>query len=163
MRATFIIAAALVAAPASAQRDEADPGALTAAADGFFAALRSPDKSALRPVMHPDGVIIIHSRMDNGQPALRVLTNADYLKGHEARTIVIDEVMHYEAVLIDGGMGHVWGPYRFLVAGETSHCGINSMSFAKAEDGRWQVTNTSFTMEPPGECERLGAPETPPQ
>jgi hypothetical protein len=55
-------------------------------------------------------------------------------------------------------MAQVWGPYRFLRNSEVSHCGINSLSMVK-RGGAWKVANTSFSMERPSECARLGAPE----
>ena len=70
----------------------------------------------------------------------------------------VDEYMTYESVLVDGTMAHVWGPYVFLRDGEPIHCGINSMSMSKTQEG-WKVANTSFTMTALEECETLGAPE----
>lgn len=154
----FVLVTGLATSAASAQDNESEYRALIDAGEAFFAALRSEDKSLLRPLMHPDGVIYIHNRMGDDRPALSVLTSADYLDGHETVTLRVDEVMRYTAVRVDGDMGHLWGPFRFLVAGQTSHCGINSMNLAKT-DGVWQITTVSFTREPPERCAALRAPE----
>jgi hypothetical protein len=68
----------------------------------------------------------------------------------------LDELMHYETVLVDGDMAQVWGPYVFNVAGKMSHCGINSLSMVKTAEG-WKVANTSFTMEAPENCAEIAA------
>ncbi|MEM6493936.1 MAG: nuclear transport factor 2 family protein [Pseudomonadota bacterium] len=148
------------AAPVAAQDSNNPYGELRDAAEFFFEKLRSEDKTALRALLHPEGVIFIHRRMGDDGPAVQTLTNAQYLEAHEQRAVRINELMRYETIRVDGDMGQIWGPYRFIVAGQTSHCGINSISFARNE-GRWRVTNISFTMEPPEQCDGLRAPKEP--
>jgi ketosteroid isomerase-like protein len=163
MRGTLTLAAALAATlitPAAAQ-DEADVAKpVIAAADAFFAALRSPDKTALRTTMLDEAVIFIHDRRDPEAPKMRIVASGDHLDGWEKTPPGTDEYMRYDHVQVDGRMGHIWGPYVFLLNGQPTHCGINSMSFAKTKDG-WRVANTSFTMTALDECEPLGAPEVP--
>jgi hypothetical protein len=72
----------------------------------------------------------------------------------------LDERMVYTAVLVDGDMAQVWGPYRFTAGGKTTHCGINSMSLVRRADG-WKVANTSFSMVAPDQCAAIGAPDAP--
>jgi hypothetical protein len=91
-------------------------------------------------------------------PRVDVVPVAKHLERWAASPEDLDEVMAMQTVLVDGDMAQVWGPYRFMVRGETTHCGINSLSLVKTDSG-WKVANTSFTMERPSECERLGAPE----
>ena len=64
-----------------------------------------------------------------------------------------------QRVLVDGDMAQAWGPYTFFANGKISHCGINSLSMVRTDDG-WKVANTSFSMVPPEECESIGAPIT---
>ena len=167
MRGTLTLAAALAAigtAPALADgHSDApanDPEPVIAAADAFFEALRSPDKTALRATMLDEAVIFVHDRRDPAAPKTRIVAAGDHLDGWENTPPGTDEYMHYTTVQVDGRMAHVWGPYVFLLNGQPTHCGINSMSFAKTEDG-WRVANTSFTMTALDECEPLGAPEVP--
>jgi hypothetical protein len=63
-------------------------------------------------------------------------------------------------VPVDGDTAMVAGPYRFLVSGKTTHCGVNVLSFVKTESG-WKVGDTEYTMVPPSECDGLDAPEAP--
>lgn len=127
----LIAAAPLAAEPTTEQAE------VIAAAEAFFAALRSDDKTGLAGVMLPEGMIFVHSRMK-------------------------PDLARVDAVLVDGDMAQLWNPYRFIAEVLTSHCGINALSLVKTENG-WKVANTSFTMELPERCAALGAPEAPAQ
>lgn len=161
MKAISALAALLAAAPLAAEPTPEQAEAI-AAADAFFAALRSDDKTALQGVMLPEGMIFVHSRMKPDLPRVDAVPVADHLARWAKGTRKADEVMRYDTVLVDGDMALVWGPYRFISDGQTSHCGINSLSLVKTQSG-WKVANTSFTMELPERCAALGAPEAPAQ
>ena len=166
MKTLLTFAAALfcttsAAADGHAQRLFDEQRAVIAGAEAFFAALQSDDKTALAGEMLPEGVIFIHNRRDPENPVVITRTVAEHLEGWARGTRSVDEVMVYENVLIDGDMAQVWGPYAFWVEGELSHCGVNSLSMVRTEDGSWKVGNTAFSMVPPSECETYGAPETP--
>jgi len=162
MKALFALPALIAAAPLAAAEPSAAQSEAIAAADAFFAALRSEDKTALAGQMLPEGMIFIHNRMTPDAPRVDVVPVARHLENWSKGTRKLDEVMRYDAVLVDGDMAQVWGPYRFIAEGKTTHCGINSMSLVKRADG-WKVANTSFTMEQPARCAGLGAPEAPAQ
>lgn len=162
MKALFALPALIAAAPLAAAEPSAAQSEAIAAADAFFAALRSDDKTALAGQMLPEGMIFIHNRMNPDAPRVDVVPVARHLENWAKGTRKVDEVMRYDAVLVDGDMAQVWGPYRFIAEGKTTHCGINSMSLVKRADG-WKVANTSFTMEQPARCASLGAPEAPAQ
>jgi len=162
MKALLAIAALLSAASPLAAEPTSEQSEVIAAADAFFAALRSDDKTALARVMEPDGVIYVHNRTDSAAPEVIVVPVARHLAKWLTSPTGVDEVMEYTTVLVTGDMAQVWGPYRFILDGETSHCGINSLGFVKRAEG-WKVANTSFTMERPDRCEALGAPEVPAQ
>ena len=153
--------AALAAAPLAAETPLPPEAEVTAAADAFFAALGSDDKTALAGVMLPEGVIFVHNRMDPAKPRVDAVPVADHLARWAKGTRKADEVMHYATVLVTGDMAQVWGPYSFWSDYELTHCGINSLSMVKTAEGVWKVANTSFTMERPSECERLGVPGFP--
>ena len=163
MKGTPKIVAALlgfVAAPLAARSPTNEHIAVVEGVDAFFAALRSDDKTALAQQMLPEGVIFVHNRMKPDMPRIDVVPVAKHLENWAKGTRMVDEVMRYDSVLVDGDMAQVWGPYSFWVDYELTHCGINSLSMVKTETG-WKVANTSFTMERPSECERLGVPGFP--
>ena len=158
--ALLALAAAQLAANTAVAKPSREQAEVMLAADAFFAALRSEDRTALARQMLPEGVIFIHSRMEAAEGELRIVPVASFLERHGSRSGRVDEVMNYDTVLVDGDMAQVWGPYRFMVEGTTSHCGINSLSMVKTPDG-WKVANTSFTMIGPEHCDHIGAPGVP--
>ena len=161
MKALLAITAALIAAPLAAEEQSPEQAEVIAAADAFFAALGSDDKTALAGVMLPEGMIFVHNRMKPDLPRVDAVSVADHLARWAKGTRKADEVMHYETVLVTGDMAQVWGPYSFWSDYELTHCGINSLSMVRTAEGVWKVANTSFTMERPSECERLGVPGFP--
>ena len=128
--------------------------------DRFFDALKSKDRTRLAREMIPEGMIFIHNRMDPDDPRTDVVAVSDHLERWAGGTGEVAEYMEYETVLIDGDMAQVWGPYTFFANRKISHCGVNSLSMVRTDDG-WKVANTSFSMVPPSECESIGAPYTP--
>ena len=162
-----IIAALAVATPGCAQDKAPDapmrPTGETQVentANSFFEALRGEGNYELSEIMHPDGVIMISDRRDREAPKLITLTNADYLARRDAGA-PFTELMDYDIVLSRDGVAQVWGPYRVIVDGKTTHCGINSMSFVEVSEEVWQLGNTSFTMVSPEDCGNLDAPPAP--
>ncbi len=49
-----------------------------------------------------------------------------------------DERLLDYKVAIDGNLAHVWTPYEFWFNGTFSHCGANSFTLAKFDDG-WKI------------------------
>ncbi len=164
MKALLTAAALLAAAPLAAQtvpdRDPQPVLEVIAAADAFFAALRSDDKTALARQMIADRNIIITDRMAPGQPKEIIVPVRKHLENWAKSPPGLDEHMIYRSVLVFGDRALLSGPYRFLAQGKTTHCGTNTLMFEKAEGG-WKLGDTSFTMVPPDECDALGAPQEP--
>lgn len=52
-------------------------------------------------------------------------------------------------VLIRGRMAQVWGEYEFLRDGKFSHCGVDSVSLFKTDDG-WKIATIVYTAETTG-------------
>ncbi|MFO6446014.1 hypothetical protein ACLBKU_02600 [Erythrobacter sp. NE805] len=165
MKALIATAAALfAAAPLAAAEPSPSPSPeqseVIAAVEAFFDALESPDKTALATTMDPAGTIYIHDRMDPSAPEITVVPVAKHLENWAKSPPGLWERMVYRTVLVDGDMAQVWGPYRFVAGGRTTHCGIDSLSLVRRAEG-WKVANTSFSMVPPADCAKLGAPEEP--
>jgi ketosteroid isomerase-like protein len=156
-------AALLAAAPTSAEILSEEQVEVMIAVEAFFTALRSDDKSALARQMLPEGMIFIHNRMKPEAPRVDVVPVAKHLERWAASPPGLDERMDLQVIVVDGDMAQVWGPYRFMAGGKTTHCGINSLSMVETADGTWKVANTSFSMVPPDQCAALGAPEEPGQ
>jgi hypothetical protein len=160
MKALLATIALLAGAPLTAQSPSPAEAEVIAAADAFFAALRSDDKTALARQMIADRTILVSDRMATGRPKELTIPVAKHLENWTKSPPGLDEHMIYQSVVVDGNKAQVWGPYRFLANGQTTHCGHNLLKFERTEGG-WKLGDTAFTMEPPSECERLGAPEAP--
>ncbi len=162
MIAQLVLAGLMLASPPLMGRQPTPEQEVMDAVDDFFAALRSDDKTALARMMTDEdgGVIYIHDRTDPANPRLVVVPVADHLARWESGTGQAEEYMYITNLTVDGTMAHVWGPYKFWAEGEISHCGTNSLSMVRTEDG-WRVGNTSFTMVPASECDEIGAPDGP--
>ena len=156
------LAAAPLAAETTPSRSTQPIVEVIAAADAFFAALRSDDKTALARQMIADRTIIVTDRMDPDQPKQTSIPVARHLENWAKAPPGLDEYMVYRSVILIGDKALVGGPYRFLAGGRTTHCGENTLMFERTQSG-WKLGDTSFTMEPPSECERLGSPEAPAQ
>ncbi len=48
-----------------------------------------------------------------------------------------ERLLDYQ-IAIDGNLAHVWTPYEFWYNGTFSHCGANSFTLAKTNDG-WKI------------------------
>lgn len=131
---------------------------MRAAAAAFMRAIGNTNKAVLAEYMIPEGMIFIHSRMDPDNPRVDIVPVSEHVAKWPSRSGRFIESMRFDTVLVDGDMAQVWGQYSFFANSVLSHCGINSLSMVKTESG-WKVANTSFTMEPASECERLGAPD----
>ena len=159
MKAIFALAAGVAAAPLAAG-PTAEQAEVTAAADAFFAALRSEDKTALAAMMIPDRTILVNDKTGPGLPRQSSIPVAKHLENWAKSPPGLDEYMIYQSVVVDGDKAQVWGPYRFLAGGKTTHCGQNLLTFERTANG-WKLGDTAFTMVPPSDCELLGAPEAP--
>ena len=151
MKAILAITALLTAAPLAANTPTPEALAVRDGVSDFFTALSSDDKTALAAQMIAEGMIFIHDRRAPDAPRIAMVPVAKHLENWLKSPDEVAEIMYIEAVQVDGDMAQVWGPYYFTIAGELSHCGINSLSMVERE-GRWLVANTSFTMEAPEAC-----------
>jgi hypothetical protein len=157
MKALALSALALIAAaPLTARTPTPEQLEVMEGARAFFAALRSDDKTALARQMLPEGVIFIHDRTKPDAPRVDAVPVARHLERWARSPADLEELMHYDTVLVTGDMAQVWGPYVFTRAGKLSHCGINSLSMVKTAEG-WKVANTSFTMEASEYCTEIAA------
>jgi hypothetical protein len=157
MKALFAAVALLAAAPLAAQPTP-EQEEVIAAADAFFAALRGDDKTALAPLMQADAIISINDKTGSGPSVLSRTTAAKFLENWAKAPPGIADYMKYVTVPVTDGKAQVAGPYRFLVNGKTTHCGINVPGFVKTKNG-WKPGDTSFTMVPPSKFDALDAPE----
>jgi len=112
--------------------------------DGFFAALATRDEGALENLLYPGSLNISVS----SQGAEFVLTSRSYedLLARFAEGPPIIERYWDHTLLLQAGLGVFWAPYDLYIGDEFSHCGVDSFQLVY-EDGRWWLTNLSWTIE----------------
>ena len=149
-------ALALAASPAAADVVVTEEMAVIAGANAFMDAIANSDRTVLTQHMLPEAVIFVHNRFNPDKPRVDVMPATRHFENWAKRTSDYQESMRYDHVLVDGDMAQVWGPYSFTADGTLTHCGINSMSMVRMEDGSWKVGNVSFTMVAPQQCGAVG-------
>jgi len=155
--ATLAIAVTAVSPALAEDYASPDHRAAADAVTGFMQAIASDDKTELANHMIPEALIFVLNQMDPETPRVDVVPVAQHLERWAARTGDYEEVMSYDTVLVSGDMAQVWGPYSFRYNGTLTHCGVNSISLVRRDDGVWKVGNTSFSMVAPDRCDEVGA------
>ena len=145
-----------IAVPAAADVTVSEEQAVIAGANAFMDAIANSDRSALAQYMVPEAVIFVHNEVDPAKPRVDIIPVTKHLENWGKRSADYKESMRYDHVLISGDMAQVWGPYSFTWNGQLTHCGVNSLSMVKMDDGSWKVGNTSFTMVAPERCAAVG-------
>lgn len=156
MTAPLAILAAIAAAAPSQAPDPAVSEVL-AAVQLWLDALETNDAEAFKKLTHPDGVAF-SARYLPGQERIRVRSNRTDLESAGKPRPRYTERFWNPTVLVRADLAQFWAPYSFDIDGKRSHCGIDSFSLMRIE-GRWMVTNASWTVEPPEtSCAALGEP-----
>lgn len=116
--------------------------AAVAVVQKLFDAMAAHDSEGARAVLIPDGRIV--AVRENGT----VSNSAQEEFAARLSTIKepILERMWQPKVLVQDRIGHVWADYDFWRSGKFSHCGIDSISLLKTQDG-WKIAGISYTMQ----------------
>jgi len=129
-----------------AHADEADEkAAVVDVVKVFFEAMTAKDVAQSSAVMTPDGVLYGYRENDDGLQIVRP-THANYLEGLAGRENELVERFWDPEVLLHDRMAVVWTPYDLYIDGDFSHCGIDSFSLLKTNEG-WKITGIVFSME----------------
>lgn len=152
MRSSLVLALTVLALPFyTASADEAeDHKAVIAVVDAFFAGMTAKDVDSMRKIMTEDGILYGYRETAEGLSVINP-THSSYLDSLAARESVPVERYWDPTVMLHDRLAVVWTPYDFYSDGVFSHCGVNSFSMLKTEDG-WKITGVVFSMEPEG-CE----------
>ncbi len=138
----LLICGSLFANVASAD----DEAAVVEIVKVFFEAMTAKDVERSSDLMTVDGVLYGYRETDAGLQIVRP-THASYLQGLAARENELIERFWDPKVLLHGRMAVVWTPYDLYIDGKFSHCGIDSFSLLKTQEG-WKITGIVFSMEP---------------
>lgn len=115
------------------------------AVDTFFAALNSNDAALAATVMLRDGQLSGHAAGPDGARVTHTKV-ADYLDSMAARGARVLERTWDVEVRVHGGIATVWTPYDFWLDGRLHHCGVNSFSLVRFDDG-WKIAGIVYSVE----------------
>ena len=151
--AVLILASMPYSSPAQATDPKAD---VLSAVQAWLDAFEAKDAARLAALTHKDGVQF-SARYLPGQEPIRVRTNREDLESAGKPGPRFTERFWNPTVLVRADLAQFWAPYSFDIDGKRSHCGIDNFTLMRIE-GRWVMTNASWTVEPPEHCASLGEP-----
>ncbi len=135
---------------ASAQSEEK---AVIAAVQSFFDAMAEHDTSAARAVLMPEGQLF--SVRGKGEDVIvRTTKHLVFLQQFAGMNEDLLERMWNPQVLIHRRIATLWTEYDFHRNGKFSHCGVDSFSLIKTDEG-WKIVGAVYTVE------RTGCKESP--
>ncbi len=111
----------------------------------FFSSMTAQDTAAARSIMLLEGVYF-GVREDSAGVHVTSNTHRRYLQRLPTGEDEFVERMWEATVMIHGRIAMVWTPYDFHIDGEFSHCGVDSFSLVKTEEG-WKISGIIYTVE----------------
>lgn len=137
------------AAGARETTDQERAGVL-AAVDGFMAALRMKDTTAMN--QHVDSltrITLIRPAREGGTRVV-VLTAAQFIHAvTQPNQPGIDEPLRNPVVHVSGDLATVWAEYQVRRDTTVTHCGFDAFHLAR-RGGRWKLLNISDTFQQTG-------------
>ena len=113
--------------------------------DVFFSAMTEKNAVAMQEVMTVDGVLYGYRDGENG-PEMFSITHADYLENLSNNEGLPVERIWDPKVDLHDRIAIVWTPYDFHNEGVFSHCGMNTFSMRKDNDG-WKIIGVVFSVQ----------------
>jgi hypothetical protein len=116
----------------------------------LFDGVAAHDEAMIRSVALPDARL--YAIRDTGAPASSSLEDfAKRIAGMKGR--LLERFAEKPQVLLHEKVAQVWGKYEFFRDGKYDHCGVDSFSLLKTEEG-WKVATVVYTSEVAGCIER---------
>ena len=158
LRPAFAAIMLVASAPSAAQVTAGPEAEVIAAVRAWLDVLEANDAAALTRLTHGEGVTF-SARYLPGQERIRVRTNRADLESAGKPRPRYTERFWNPSVMVRADLAQFWAPYSFDIDGKRSHCGIDNFTLMRI-DGRWMMTNASWTVEPPEKsCAALGEPK----
>ena len=132
-----------VMAQSSPQRDS-----VLAVVQTFFAAMEAQDTARLRSILDVDGhTVAVGGLSDTTKARLGPFT--EFLAQLPRSPNRWRERIWDPQVLLHGALAVVWAPYDFYHGPKFSHCGVDSFTLTRRQNG-WRIIDVAFTIEPTG-------------
>jgi hypothetical protein len=138
MTRLLLLAAALLAAPLSAQTPEEQ--AVLAPVQAMFDGMSHRDAAAIKDPLLPGAVLIL---MRDGKPTQ--MTGEEFAaRVARPSPAKIEERIHSPLIRIDNDLAVVWAPFEFLSDGKVDHCGTDLFNLVHT-NGKWLIASIADT------------------
>lgn len=141
--------AAMVQAPAAADQPANEQRDVLAAVERMFEAMRQRDFETYSDVHVPEAMTIRVRTDGSEHDRIRFRSNAKHIELFRDGADRFDERIWNAVVHVHGPIAVVWAPYDFHINGKFSHCGFDLFEMLKV-DGKWRLSNASWTVETVG-------------
>ncbi len=108
----------------------------------FFEGFHKGDTAQMSSVMMKNMRLQSAYVLKNGKNTLAINSGTDFLTAianRPADQVWTENLKGYKGD-IDGNLAHIWAPYEFLINGKLSHCGVNSFTLVKTDQG-WKIAD----------------------
>lgn len=108
--------------------------------DIFFEGFHTGDTLLIKSVMAEQLVMLTTFSDKNGNHLVSSTRVKDFFNSvaNRPKDQYWDERLLDYKIELDGNLAHVWTPYEFWFNGNFSHCGANSFTLARFNDG-WKI------------------------
>ena len=142
-----LLAASIVSNSLFAQTAEQDAYSVV---ESFFDALETADSTLMASILLEDGQAFAIAPSDS-TTNIRRATHEQTLQSMPGWTQPVFERMWDPTILVNEPLAVVWGPYDLYVGEAFSHCGVDTFTLIKTDDG-WKIASIEYTIER-GTCE----------
>jgi hypothetical protein len=115
-----------------------------------FAGMAAGDSALVSSVFTRDAMLVTVTSSD-GKPGLRTEGIQKFLNAigspHEQTW---NEPIWDAKINVDGNLAHVWTKYAFYLGNQFSHCGVDSFSLIKGDDGKYRIFHLIDTRQKEG-------------
>lgn len=138
------ITVALIACFAAIRVANGAAGTALGAVETFFKAMATNDWELASSVMINDAILYGY-RIQDGQVWLGRITVVEFLESMSSREDKVLERIWDVQVLEHDRLATVWTPYDFYLNGEFHHCGTNSFSLIRDNNG-WRIAGVVYSV-----------------
>jgi hypothetical protein len=111
-----------------------------------FDGMAAHDASMIRATMLPDALLY---SIRSGAAPVAITAREFVTRIIAAKGDLLERFTSQPTVMIRGHMAQVWGEYEFLRDAKFTHCGVDSVSLFKTNEG-WKIAAITYTVETTG-------------
>jgi hypothetical protein len=121
-----------------------DPGIMQTV-DLLFDGMREADSSKVRSAFLLGSTMMSVPENPKDSIALKKSSIDGFVKAvGKPHSETWDEQIYKVKISVDGPMAIVWAPYKFILGGKFSHCGVNVFTLIRIKD-KWKISSITDT------------------